>query len=64
VPPDTHARGFCHDDAAVVLDDWLRRLTSQDSRCRRVLGQLAAAFLRRAGHHELGFARVGDYVAS
>jgi hypothetical protein len=61
VPPDAHARGFCHDDAAVVLDGWLRRLASQETRCRRVLGRLAAVFLQRAGHHELGFARVNDY---
>src|SRR2546428_3953360 len=47
---------------AQVLDGYLRRLARQDALCRRVLGQLAAAFLGRRGHHKLGFARLGDYA--
>src|SRR5436309_10373063 len=61
VPPEAHGRGFCPHDAALVLDGWLRRLTAQEARCRTVLGRLAAAFLARRGHHELGFGRLGDY---
>src|SRR5437868_7341602 len=61
VPPEAYGRGFCPHDAALVLDGWLRRLTAQDARCRTVLGNLAHAFLRRRGHHELGFGRLGDY---
>src|SRR5262245_30245863 len=62
VPPDAYSRGFDHDDAALVLDGWLRRLAAQDSRCRAVLGRLANAFLRRRGQHQLGFSRVDDYA--
>jgi len=62
VPPETHGRGFRHDDAALVIDGYLRRLTAQDAHCRAVLGRLARAFLRRRGQHVLGFARLGDYA--
>src|SRR5437016_4566153 len=61
VPPEAYGRGFCPHDAALVLDGWLRRLAAQDARGRLVLGRLARAFLRRHGHHELGFGRLGDY---
>ncbi len=61
VPPEAYGRGFCPHDAALVLDGWLRRLATQESRCRTVLGRLAHAFLRRRGHQELDFARLGDY---
>jgi len=61
VPPDAYGRGFCAHDAALVLDGWLRRLAAQEARCRTVLGRLAHAFLRRRGHHDLGFGRLGDY---
>src|SRR5262245_51206816 len=62
VPPEAHGRrGFCPDDAALVLDGWLRRLATQEARCRIVLGRLAHGFLRRRAHHELGFGRLGDY---
>src|SRR5438874_10506342 len=61
VPPEAHGRGFCPYDAALVLDGWLRRLAAQDARGRIVLGRLARAFLRRRGHHDLGFSRLGDY---
>ena len=61
VPPEAYGRGFCPHDAALVLDGWLRRLAAQDTRGRMVLGRLARAFLRRRGHHELGFSRLGDY---
>src|SRR5439155_9389188 len=57
-----HGRGFCPHDAALVLDGWLRRLAAQEARCRMVLGTLARHFLARRGHHELGFARCGDYT--
>src|SRR5882762_7436023 len=61
VPSEAYGRGFCPHDAALVLDGWLRRLAPQDARGRLVLGRLARAFLRRHGHHELGFGRLGDY---
>src|SRR5438132_3916980 len=61
VPPEAYGRGFCPHDAALVLDGWLRRLAAQDARGRAILGRLARAFLRRRGHHELGFGRLGDY---
>ena len=61
VPSEAYGRGFCPHDAALVLDGWLRRLAAQDARGRLVLGRLARAFLRRHGHHELGFGRLGDY---
>src|SRR5262245_47005383 len=60
-PPDAYSRGFSRDDAALVLDGYLRRLASQEARCRTVLGRLARRFLRTSGHHTLGFARIGDY---
>ena len=37
-------------------------LTQRDAVCRRVLGRLARALLRWRAHHELGFARLGDYA--
>ncbi len=49
-------RGNC----AMLVDSHLCRLARQEAACRRVLGILAAAFLRRRAHHPLGFARVGD----
>src|SRR2546425_13151915 len=61
VPPEAYGRGFCPHDAALVLDGWLRRLAAQDARGRTVLGGLARGVLRRRGHHELGFGRLGDY---
>jgi len=62
VPPEAHGRGLLTHDAALVLDGWLRRLAAQESRCRIVIGRLAHAFLLRRGHHDLGFARLGDYA--
>src|SRR5437899_12993917 len=47
---------------AQVLDGYLRRLARQDALCRRVLGRLAAAFLGRRGHHQLGLAPPGAYT--
>src|SRR5882762_1438647 len=61
VPPEAHGRGFSPDEAALVLDGYLRRLAAQNAHCRAVLGRLARRFLTRRGHHELGFARLGDY---
>lgn len=49
-------------EAALVVDGYLRRLSSQEARCRRVLGTLASDFLRRRAHHTLGFVRVDDYA--
>src|SRR5207253_691858 len=63
VPPEAHAqRGFEPVEAALVLDCWLRRLATQEARCRAVLGRLARAFLARRSHHDLGFGRVDDYA--
>ena len=61
IPPDAHSRGFDRFDTAVVLDGYLRRLSSQEARCRLVFGRLAERFLRSRGHHALGFARLDDY---
>lgn len=44
-----------------MLDGWLRRLAAREAQCRTVLGTLARRFLACCGHHELGFARLGDY---
>src|SRR5262245_44527361 len=54
--------GSAHHDYACAIDGYLRRLARQEACGRRVLGALAAAFLRRKGHHALGFARIGDYT--
>ncbi len=66
VPPEhlepPEGRGFCRDDAAVVLDAHLRRLTRAEASGRLVLGRLVAAFLRRRGQRTLGFARLDDYA--
>src|SRR3990172_221622 len=62
VPPAAYGRSFPPHDAALVLDGWLRRLAAQEAQCRTVLGTLARRFLARRGHHELGFARLGDYA--
>ena len=48
-------------DAGLWLDERLRRLARQESLCRRTLGELAAAFLRRRAWQRLGFARIGDW---
>ncbi|HLY38385.1 MAG TPA: HNH endonuclease signature motif containing protein [Candidatus Binatia bacterium] len=61
-PPVAYGRGFSAHYTAALLDGYLRRLASQESRCRLLLGELAAAFLQRSGHHELGFARLGDWA--
>src|SRR2546430_5758365 len=61
-PPDARSRSFRHDDAALVLDGYLRRLAAQEARCRVVLGRLGRVFLERRGQHLLGFARLGDYT--
>ena len=44
------------------IDGWLRRLATQEARCRALLGRLARAFLARRGQHELGFSRIDDYA--
>lgn len=45
-----------------MIDGYLRRLASQDTRCRLVLGRLTHAFLGLRAHHAPGFARVDDYA--
>src|SRR5438093_8146651 len=62
VPPEAYGRGFSPHDTALVLDGWLCRLAAQEARCRMVLGTLARRFLACRGHHELGFARLGDHT--
>ena len=47
---------------AELLDPLLRRLARQEALCRRVLGRLARAFLRRRAHQRLGFVRLDDYA--
>ena len=49
-------------DCALLLDGYLRKLAHQEAACRRVLGRVAAMFLRLKGHHRLAFARLGDYT--
>src|SRR5262245_48470340 len=44
-----------------MLDPWLRRLGRREALARRVVGRLAAVFLRQKGHQRLGFASLGDY---
>ena len=62
VPPEAYSRGFRGHDAALLIDGYLRRLASQDARCRLVLGRIAHAFLSGRAHNALGFARVDDYA--
>ncbi len=62
VPHRDETRRIDHWDCAQVLDPWLRRLGRQEAVCRRVVGRLAAAFLRLRGYQRLGFARLGDYT--
>src|SRR3989441_11588166 len=50
------------DLCALQLDGYLRRLARQEAVCRRVLGRLARTFLACRYHHQLGFARLGDYT--
>jgi hypothetical protein len=50
------------DLCAPVVDGYLRRLASQEARCRHVLGRLAVHFLHRRAQQRLGFARVDDYA--
>lgn len=61
-PAPSDREGLDRDGAALVLDEEMRRLASQEAQCRAVLGQLAAAFLDRVGHRRLGFARISDYA--
>jgi hypothetical protein len=56
------ARRLERELCAEQLDPYLRRLASQEARCRRVLGTLAQELLRRRAYHALGFARIGDYA--
>jgi len=49
-------------DCALLLARYLRTLARQEATCRRVLGRIAATFLRRKAHHRLSFARLGDYT--
>ena len=61
--PDRRDRRFIERDlAAEVIDDYLRRLASQESRSRRLLGRLCRTLLRRRAYHRLGFARLSDYT--
>jgi hypothetical protein len=61
VPPEAYGRSLSPHEAALLLDGWLRRLAAREAQCRMVLGTVARRFLTRRGHHELGFARLGDY---
>ncbi|MBI3768637.1 MAG: HNH endonuclease [Deltaproteobacteria bacterium] len=61
-PPRDEVRRLDRDACALLLDQYLRRLASQETRGRRALGTIAAEFLRRQAHHALGFARVDDYA--
>lgn len=63
VYPDHRDRRFLERDlAAEVIDEYLRRLASQESRSRRLLGRLCRSLLRRQSYYRLGFARLSDYT--
>jgi len=47
--------------AAVFLDICLARLATQEARCRRALGELAALFCKRRSYQKLGFVRLSDW---
>ena len=61
VPPEAHGGRFDHHEGAVLIDGYLRRLASQNARCRAIFGRLARCFVARNAHHDLGFARLDDY---
>ena len=61
-PAKDELRNVDRSDCALAVDDALRRLASQESRCRLVAGAVAREFLDRRAHHRLGFVRVGDYT--
>lgn len=48
-------------DTALFLDRCLRRLLRQESRCRRVLGELVSVFRKKQAYVDLGFVRIGDF---
>src|SRR5882724_5469784 len=63
VPPAPQdRRGLDRSLCAELLDPLLRRLARQEALCRRVLGRLARAFLRRRAHQRLGFVRLDDFA--
>jgi hypothetical protein len=69
VPPEVLADASAHgrrridrDLCAPLVDGYLRRLASQEARCRLVLGRLAEPFLRRRAQQPLGFVRLDDYA--
>jgi hypothetical protein len=47
---------------ATAIDADLRRLAYSEASARLALGALAKVFSVRQGHHDLGFARIGDYT--
>jgi hypothetical protein len=61
-PRRDEARRMERDGAAQLLDPQLRRLASQEARCRRVLGTLGRELLRCRAYRPLGFVRIDDYA--
>jgi hypothetical protein len=61
IPSTEDCRGVWKEEAAVLLDGYLRRLVRQEARGRRVLGLLAGRLQSTRAYHCLGFARLGDY---
>jgi hypothetical protein len=55
-------RGIDRDEAALVLDGYLHRLSREEATCRLILGRLADSLLRMRAYHRLGFARLSDYA--
>src|SRR3954470_18611524 len=69
VPPEILARPFREDlrhlerdECAVLVDDYLRRLSRTDACCRRVLGRIGRPFTSARRYERLGFMRLSDYA--
>jgi hypothetical protein len=60
--PADLSRSVCREEAADLVDSYLRRLSRREALARVAIGRIAEAFLRRSAHNRLGFARVGDYT--
>jgi hypothetical protein len=61
-PPPRAVRPAPDPCEAERIDTALRRIARQDASERLALGRLAKVFSVGQGHHDLGFARIGDYT--
>ena len=55
-------RSVSKEEAAGLVDSYLRRLSRREALARLTLGRIADAFQRRDGHNRLGFTRVAEYT--